>query len=50
MIPCTIDPAALATLSRERIDWRFRSVSPALTGLTLDEAAARRAVSLYWSG
>ncbi|MEV0067349.1 amino acid deaminase [Amycolatopsis sp. NPDC050768] len=39
--------AALAAAVRagrdEKIDWRFRSIAPALAGLTLDEAAARRA-------
>ncbi|MFD9889929.1 amino acid deaminase [Amycolatopsis sp. NPDC059027] len=40
---CTMDAAALAAVAEERIDWRFRSVSPALAGLTLAEAAQRRA-------
>jgi len=39
---CTMNPEALAALPQELIDWRFRSVSPALTGLTLAEAAGRR--------
>lgn len=39
---CTMNPEALAALPQELIDWRFRSVSPALSGLTLAEAAERR--------
>lgn len=39
---CTMNTEALAALPQELIDWRFRSVSPALTGLTLAEAAERR--------
>ncbi|MGW7538612.1 amino acid deaminase [Amycolatopsis sp. NPDC054798] len=35
--------AAVRTGRGERIDWRFRALPPALAGLTLDEAAARRA-------
>ncbi|GAA3581680.1 amino acid deaminase [Amycolatopsis ultiminotia] len=35
--------AAVRAGRAERIDWRFRSIAPALAGLTLDEAAARRA-------
>jgi D-serine deaminase-like pyridoxal phosphate-dependent protein len=35
--------AAVRAGREERIDWRFRSIAPALAGLTLDEAAARRA-------
>ncbi|WP_370936307.1 amino acid deaminase [Amycolatopsis sp. cg13] len=35
--------AAVRAGRGERIDWRFRALPPALSGLTLDEAAARRA-------
>ncbi|HET6710432.1 MAG TPA: amino acid deaminase, partial [Amycolatopsis sp.] len=49
MNPCLLDPAALAALRQERIDWRFRSAAPALTGLTLDEAASRR-LNLFTDG
>jgi len=35
--------AAVQTGRGERIDWRFRALPPVLAGLTLDEAAARRA-------
>ncbi|WP_033296090.1 amino acid deaminase [Amycolatopsis jejuensis] len=35
--------AAVRAGRGERIDWRFRSISLVLAGLTLDEAAARRA-------
>ncbi|WP_027927688.1 amino acid deaminase [Amycolatopsis benzoatilytica] len=35
--------AAVRTGRGERIDWRFRALPPAMAGLTLDEAAARRA-------
>ncbi|MEV8614020.1 amino acid deaminase [Amycolatopsis sp. NPDC051373] len=35
--------AAVRAGRDEKIDWRFRSITPALAGLTLDEAAARRA-------
>ncbi|MEA5363371.1 amino acid deaminase [Amycolatopsis sp., V23-08] len=47
--PCSIDTAALDTLRQERIDWRFRSAAPALTGLTLGEAAQRR-LNLFTDG
>jgi D-serine deaminase-like pyridoxal phosphate-dependent protein len=46
---CTMDAAALDTLRQERIDWRFRSAAPALTGLTLREAADRR-LNLFTGG
>lgn len=39
----SIDSAAVAAVRDERIDWRFRSVAPSLSGLTLGEAAARGA-------
>jgi D-serine deaminase-like pyridoxal phosphate-dependent protein len=39
---CTLDAAALDTIHAERIGWQFRSTPSALSGLTLDEAAARR--------
>ncbi|GAB3710563.1 amino acid deaminase [Amycolatopsis oliviviridis] len=39
----TIDSAAVAAVREERVDWRFRSVAPSLTGLTIGEAAARGA-------
>ncbi|MBB5850885.1 amino acid deaminase [Amycolatopsis umgeniensis] len=39
----TIDPAAVAAVREERVDWRFRSVAPSLSGLTIGEAAARGA-------
>ena len=32
---CTMNTAALDALRQERVDWRFRSAAPALTGLTL---------------
>ncbi|MFI5615332.1 amino acid deaminase [Amycolatopsis sp. NPDC051903] len=35
--------AAVRAGRDEKIDWRFRSIAPALDGHTLDEAAARRA-------
>ncbi|RJQ84978.1 amino acid deaminase [Amycolatopsis panacis] len=41
--------AAVRAGRGERIDWRFRSIAPALAGLTLDEAAARRA-NLFGDG
>ena len=49
MNPCLIDPAALDSLRQERVDWRFRSAAPALTGLTLAEAADRR-LNLFTDG
>ncbi|MFE5506060.1 amino acid deaminase [Amycolatopsis japonica] len=39
----TIDSAAVAAVREERVDWRFRSVAPSLSGLTIGEAAARGA-------
>ncbi|ANN18565.1 amino acid deaminase [Amycolatopsis orientalis] len=39
----TIDSAAVAAIREERVDWRFRSVAPSLSGLTIGEAAARGA-------
>ncbi|MDQ0382185.1 amino acid deaminase [Amycolatopsis thermophila] len=39
---CTLDPAALASIAGERLDWRFKSIPAGLWGLTLAEAAARR--------
>lgn len=39
---CTLDAAALDTIHAERIGWQFRSTPSSLSGLTLDEAAARR--------
>jgi len=39
---CTLDAAALDTIHAERIGWQFRSTPSALSGLTLDEAAASR--------
>ncbi|AIG75701.1 D-amino acid deaminase [Amycolatopsis japonica] len=39
----TIDSAAVAAVQEERVDWRFRSVAPSLSGLTIGEAAARGA-------
>ncbi|KZB84259.1 amino acid deaminase [Amycolatopsis regifaucium] len=39
----TIDSAAVAAIRKERVDWRFRSVAPSLSGLTIGEAAARGA-------
>jgi D-serine deaminase-like pyridoxal phosphate-dependent protein len=39
---CTMDSAALDTIHAERIGWQFRSTPSALSGLTLDEAAASR--------
>ncbi|MEU0511353.1 MULTISPECIES: amino acid deaminase [Amycolatopsis] len=39
---CTLDPAALAAIAGERLDWRFKSLPADLWGLTLAEAAARR--------
>lgn len=47
--PCSIDTAALDALRQERVDWRFRSAAPALTGLTLGEAADRR-LNLFTDG
>ncbi|MDT8915085.1 amino acid deaminase [Amycolatopsis sp. PS_44_ISF1] len=41
--------AAVRAGREERIDWRFRSIAPALAGLTLDEASARRA-NLFGDG
>ncbi|MBB4682986.1 amino acid deaminase [Amycolatopsis jiangsuensis] len=41
--------AAVHAGRAERIDWRFRSIAPTLAGLTLDEAAARRA-NLFTDG
>jgi D-serine deaminase-like pyridoxal phosphate-dependent protein len=37
-----MDAAALAAIRGERLDWRFRSIPSALSGSTLDEAAATR--------
>ncbi len=39
----TIDSAAVAAVREERVDWRFRSIAPSLSGLTIGEAAARGA-------
>ncbi|GHE86558.1 amino acid deaminase [Amycolatopsis deserti] len=39
---CTLDPAALAAIAGERLDWRFKSLPADLWGSTLAEAAARR--------
>ncbi|RSN29695.1 amino acid deaminase [Amycolatopsis sp. WAC 01416] len=39
----TIDSAAVAAVREERVDWRFRSVAPSLSGLTIGDAAARGA-------
>ncbi|GAB3582675.1 amino acid deaminase [Amycolatopsis endophytica] len=39
---CTLDPAALASIAGERLDWRFKALPSALWGLTLEEAAQRR--------
>jgi len=39
---CRLDPAALATIADERLDWRFKAIPSALWGLSLAEAAARR--------
>ncbi|OXM47893.1 amino acid deaminase [Amycolatopsis alba] len=39
----TIDSAAVAAVREERVDWRFRSVAPSLSGLTIGEAASRGA-------
>ncbi len=39
----TIDSAAVAAVREERVDWRFRSVAPSLSGLTIGEAATRGA-------
>ncbi|WP_436497527.1 alanine racemase [Actinokineospora sp. HUAS TT18] len=47
--PARIDRAAVARLADERLDWRFRSIPDSLFGLTVAEAAARRA-DLFDSG
>lgn len=39
---CALDQAALAQISDERLDWRFKAIPPSLWGLSLAEAAARR--------
>ncbi|GLY69498.1 amino acid deaminase [Amycolatopsis taiwanensis] len=39
---CFLDPAALASIGEERLDWRFKAIPPSLWGLTVNEAATRR--------
>ncbi|NIH81097.1 amino acid deaminase [Amycolatopsis viridis] len=39
---CTLDPAALAAIAGERLDWRFKSLPAQLWGHTLADAAALR--------
>jgi D-serine deaminase-like pyridoxal phosphate-dependent protein len=38
---CAMDSAALDAIREEVLDWRFRSTPPALSGLTLADAASR---------
>jgi D-serine deaminase-like pyridoxal phosphate-dependent protein len=38
----TLDPAAVAKIRSERLDWRFKSVPSALCGMTIEEATAVR--------